>query len=57
MKLLAWLYLKMPMWCARLLPDKINQATEGPFNDALEKVYNKWADRVNKRANRRANAL
>lgn len=49
MKLLAWLYLTAPMWMIRRLPDRINHSTGGPFNDALETVYNARVDRQYRR--------
>lgn len=53
MKLLAWLYLTAPMWMIRRLPDRINHSTDGPFNDALETVYNARVDRQYRRIYRK----
>lgn len=41
MKLLAWMYMKSPLWVVRLLPDRINHADSGRFNSAALKAYDR----------------
>jgi hypothetical protein len=40
-RVLAWLYMSAPQWAVNLLPEKINAAEGGRFNEAVALEYDR----------------